>query len=399
MTELLASNEVQTAGGEPVAAASAASTNKFRGRLFRKYAALFVGVVCMSLLVESGIDSWFAYRESRQALLRLQHQQADTAAVKIGNFIQSIVGQLRWTTQLRWAGDTIEQRRLDAFRLLHQVPSVTDLSQVDPTGHEQLRVSRLAMDVVGSDADFSNDAKFTDAVRQSAYYGPVYFRRGSEPYMTIAVSGSRRDEGVSVAEVNLKFIWDLVSQIKVGEHGYAYVVDKNGHLIAHPDISLVLRNVDLSTLPQVQTALSDGTRTSFGQVSTDIKDHSVLSAYAPIPPLGWYMFVELPRAEAFAPLYASVKRSLLLLAAGLCLAIVTAILMARKMVVPIRTLQAGVSRVAEGELGHQVDVHTGDEIEALADQFNTMSIELREGKAREEESAVCAVFSPHNLPT
>jgi class 3 adenylate cyclase len=74
----------------------------------------------------------------------------------------------------------------------------------------------------------------------------------------------------------------------------------------------------------------------------------------------------------------------LLLAAGLCLAIVTAILMARKMVIPIRTLQAGVSRVAEGELGHQVHVHTGDEIEALADQFNTMSVELRDGKAREE---------------
>jgi adenylate cyclase len=376
-----------TALADPASATEAratAATNKFQGRLFRKYAALFVAVVCVSLLAESGIEGWFGYREHRQALLRLQREQAQTAAVKTEDFIQSIVSQLRWTTQLRWAGNTIDQRRLDAFRLLHQVPAITELSQVDPTGHEQLRVSRLAMDVVGSNTDFSHEEKFTEAIKQGAYYGPVYFHRGSEPYMTIAVPGARRDGGVTIAEVNLKFIWDLVSQIKVGEHGYAYVVDKTGRLVAHPNISLVLRNVDLSTLAQVRAAQRDDAGTLLGQVSTNMQGHSVLSAYAPIHPLRWHMFVELPRAEAFAPLYASIKRSLLLLALGLCLAIITAVLMARKMVIPIRTLQAGVSRVAEGELGHQVDVRTGDEIEALADQFNAMSVELREGKAREE---------------
>ena len=70
--------------------------------------------------------------------------------------------------------------------------------------------------------------------------------------MTIAVRA--RNGSVSVAEVNLKFIWDEVSQIRVGEHGQAYVVDARGRLIAHPDISLVLRNTDLSNLAQVQAA-------------------------------------------------------------------------------------------------------------------------------------------------
>ena len=78
------------------------------------------------------------------------------------------------------------------------------------------------MDVVGSQADFSKDPKFTEAVAHKVYYGPVYFRRKSEPYMTLALTGTRRDAGVSVAEVNLKLIWDVVSQIKVGERGQAY---------------------------------------------------------------------------------------------------------------------------------------------------------------------------------
>jgi hypothetical protein len=37
--------------------------------------------------------------------------------------------------------------------------------------------------------------------------------------MTLALAGTRRDAGVSVAEVNLKLIWDVVLQIKVGDRG------------------------------------------------------------------------------------------------------------------------------------------------------------------------------------
>ena len=101
---------------------------------------------------------------------------------------------------------------------------------------------------------FRRNPKFTEAVARKVYYGPVYFRRESEPYMTLAIAGTRRDAGVSVAEVNLKLIWDVVSQIKVGERGHAYVVDAQGRLIAHPDISLVLRNTDMSRLAQVNAA-------------------------------------------------------------------------------------------------------------------------------------------------
>jgi hypothetical protein len=82
-------------------------------------------------------------------------------------------------------------------------------------------------------------------------YSPVYFRRDSEPYMTIAKTGARKDSGVSVAEVNLKFIWDVVSQIKVGENGQAYVIYASNRLVPHPNISLVLRGSDLSSRPQV----------------------------------------------------------------------------------------------------------------------------------------------------
>src|SRR5580765_4371691 len=222
------------------------------GPLFRKYVALFLAVVCVALLSNGLFEIWFSYREHKTSLIRIQREQAEAAAAKIGQFIREIESQVGWTTQLPWSAGTIDQRRFDGLRLLKQVPAITELSQLDSSGREQLRVSRLAMDVVASQGDFSAEPKFAEAVAKKVYYGPVYFRRESEPYMTLSLAGTRRDAGVSVAEVNLKLIWDVITAIKVGKDGHAYVIDAQGRLIAHPDISLVLRNTDLSRLTQVQ---------------------------------------------------------------------------------------------------------------------------------------------------
>ena len=227
---------------------------KNRRRLFTKYVTLFVAIVFIALISNGIFDVLFYYRENKASLIRIQREQAEAAAAKIGQFVKEIEGQLGWTTQLPWSAGSIEQRRFDALRLLRQVPAITELTQLDATGKERLRVSRLAMDVVASGSDLSNDPKFSETVARKVYYGPVYFRRESEPYMTLAIAGARRDAGVSVAEVNLKLIWDVVTQIKVGERGHAYVVDAQGRLIAHPDISLVLRNTDMSRLAQVRAA-------------------------------------------------------------------------------------------------------------------------------------------------
>jgi signal transduction histidine kinase len=353
---------------------------RVRARLFRKYVGLFVAVVCVALFVNGAFEIWFSYQEHKTALIRIQREQAEAAAAKIGQFVKEIEGQLGWTVQLPWSASTLEQRRFDALRLLRQVPAITELSQLDSTGKEQLRVSRLAMDVVGSGLDLSKDPKFAETVAKKVYYGPVYFRRESEPYMTLAVAGTRRDAGVSVAEVNLKLIWDVISQIKVGQRGHAYVVGSQGRLIAHPDISLVLRNTDLSGLPQVQAA-SNATEGDELQEARDTQGRKVLTAHARVAQLRWFVFVELPVEEAYAPLYESIKRSGILLFGALFLAALAGMFLARKMVVPIQALREGAERIGRGELNQRILVKTGDELEALADQFNDMAGRLEDSYA------------------
>src|SRR5712672_2854787 len=383
--------EGRTLAAPPSAAAAQAagsSGTKIRSRLFTKYVALFVAVVAVALLANGLFEVFFYYREHKASLIRVQHEQAVAAAAKISQFVKEIESQLGWTTQLPWSAGSIEQRRFDALRLLRQVPAITELAQLDATGKERLRVSRLAMDVVASGADLSNDPKFTEAVARKVYYGPVYFRRESEPYMTLAIAGTRRDAGVSVAEVNLKLIWDVVSQIKVGERGHAYVVDAQGRLIAHPDISLVLRNTDMSKLAQVRAARASASGAGTGdnvpetvQEAENIEGRKVLTAYAPVAPLGWLMFVELPAEEAYAPLYAALKRLAFVLLGALGFAVLAGMFLAGRMVGPIQALQTGAARIGRGDLSQRIAIKTGDELEALADQFNDMAGQLQESYA------------------
>ena len=101
-------------------------------------------------------------QEHKASLIRIQREQAEAAAAKIEHSsTRSKPDRLDHAAAL--VGGTLEQRRFDALRLLRQVPAITELSQLDATGQEQLRVSRLAMDVVGSGTDYSHEPKFTEA--------------------------------------------------------------------------------------------------------------------------------------------------------------------------------------------------------------------------------------------
>ena len=112
-----------------------------RSRLFRKYVLLFVAVVSIVLIANGLFEIFFSYQEHKESQTRIQREQAEAAAAKIGQFIKEIEGQIGWTTQLPWTASAIEQRRFDALRLLRQVPAITELSQLNSTGKEQLRVS------------------------------------------------------------------------------------------------------------------------------------------------------------------------------------------------------------------------------------------------------------------
>jgi len=363
------------------AAARPPAPRIYRGRLFRKYLLLILTLVTGALLASGGISLYFTYQETKTALANLQHEKAIAAAARIEQYIRTIEQQLKFAALPQLDAGDVELRRIEFVKLLGQAPQVTDVAQIGADGRERIAVSRLGMDAVNSGVDRSAEPAFRNARPGRTWFGPVYFRKETEPYMTIAIRSGGDAGPVTVAEVNLKFIWDVVSRIKIGDRGKAYVVDRSGFLVADPDIGLVLRKTNLSNLAHVKAAIAGASGDELASVSSDLAGTSVLASSVPIDVLGWTVVVEQPVAEVYAKLDAAILRTALLLLAGLAVSALGALALARGMVRPIRTLAEGAQRIGAGELEQRIEVRTGDELESLAERFNTMSAQLRESYA------------------
>ena len=382
-----------------------------RRGLLRKYVVVFVGLVGGVLMASSLVELYFAYQETKRAIVREERAKATAAAAQIERFVKEVERQVRETTRaasddpaaaqlgqgkLAFRGGLgaalAEQRELDFFRLLRDVPAIIELSHLDVSGKEQLRVSRLALDAVGSQEDFSRAPKFLEARSGKTYWSPVYLRNGVEPYLTLAVPVGQYAVEVTTTEIGLKAVQQAIAQIQVGRGGYAYVVDSRGHLFAHPDVRLVRQNRNLSALPQVRDARAERPAAPGGPGDNDaatvaegLQGGQILAAHAAIAPLGWLVLVERPLADAYAPLRAPILRSAVIFVLGLGLSVLASLVLARRMVAPIRVLQAGAARIGAGDLGHRIEVRTGDELEALGAEFNRTAAHLEESYANLEQ--------------
>ena len=216
--------------------------------------------------------------------------------------------------------------------------------------------------------------RFTETARPRHQFCAGLFPRRAAVHVDRG-GAFRLNAGITVAEIDLRFLSDFLGDAQVGKAAFAYVVDPKGQVLASstkgPEIGK-----DLSGLPQVAALLTpDGAPLASG---TDADGHSVLTTASAVPKLGWYVFFEQPTAQALSPIRDQLVRIALLIALGLVVAIIAGSVLARRMLVPITALRTGARRLGAGEFGHRIDVHTADELEELATQFNSMAGQLAE---------------------
>jgi two-component system, NtrC family, sensor kinase len=366
---------------------SVEATARPHRRLIWKYTAVVVALVAAATVSVGLTELYFSYQDSRRALTRVEQDKASTAAAAIEQTVEDVVRELEAlaqpTTGTGRAG--LVERTQGFHSLFLRDKLVSDLSYLDAKGKERVRASTLKLDRIDSGIDFSRSAKFARARAQERYVGDVYFQRGSRPYVTIAVAEAGGG-GVIVAEVDLASVTPIIDRARIGTVGYAYAVGRRGELIVHPDVNLVLARTSFASLPQVRAALrtpapSDGAATT----GRDHNGTEVLSAFERIESLGWYVFVEQPASEAFAPLTAAIWRTALLLVAFLILAIATSVLLARRLVRPIESIQAAAAKIGSGALDQRIEISSNDELGALAEEFNRMAVQLGESYAGLEQ--------------
>ena len=351
--------------------------------LFGKYLMVLFAAVALPLVANGAVEGWLGFRDKRSLMNERLAVEAANAAGKIETFLDRIHAQLGWMVHLRWTDETGENHRLDALRLLRQVPAIVEVALLDDAGLERLSISRIARDVIGPGQDRSQDPAFLGARKEQVWFGPVSFNRGSEPHMVMAISGKGRTAGVVLAKINLKLIGDVISEIRIGQSGAAYVVDGANRLIAHPDIDRVLKGRDADTAGHVGRLQAKLRANGTDPVpTTDLNGDAVIAAMTRVPGVNWRVVVEQPLAEAYAPIRAAAWRTLLLVLAGAALALALALMLARQLVRPIRILERGAQEIRAGNFAHRLDIRSGDEFGRLADRFNDMAQELAVSQER-----------------
>ena len=173
-----------------------------RQGLFAKYVFALVGLVVFVLAVNGALETWISYRATKTTLTDAMGEKAEATARRIEQSISELERQISWVT--RASAQTLEQHRADYAQLLNQVAAVSQLSLLDGNGREQLRLSRTTISV-GNKTDFSRDFRFTETAARGVSYAPAEFR-GSRPFMSISVAHSGFNAGVTVADIDLRFL-------------------------------------------------------------------------------------------------------------------------------------------------------------------------------------------------
>ena len=193
---------------------SAGTDARPRRRLIRKYVAVVAALVVAALLTSGLTELYFSYGDNKEALRRIQREKASTTKASIDQYLNEILAQIRVVSSPPSGSGSAasDERKLEYTRLQDRVPEVSEVSYLDATGTVTERVSQFDLNVPGSRTSHSREARFRVARSEGSYFGRIRFRRQSQPYMTISVAESRPGEGVVVAEVDLRFVSDVISQ-------------------------------------------------------------------------------------------------------------------------------------------------------------------------------------------
>jgi signal transduction histidine kinase/CheY-like chemotaxis protein len=336
------------------------------------------------------VDAVPAYQENVRVAGALQQDEARMAGNRIETRLDSIERQIRAIARLPWHHDLLDDddEREAYRRLLALNPPIFEIRSIRADGATTLFASRVALDRPASARVSNVPVPIPELRAGDVWYGRIHFQNGSRPFVTVAVAPSDPSGETTVAELDVQFASDIVERIRFGRTGVVYIIDSMNRLLAHPDPSLVHRNVDLSILPQVAAARSALSHTGTQAVTVRgtrlDSDERVLASAFEIGRSGWLVIAEQPLDEVMAPVTTSLYRTLGFLALVLLLAFAVSVLIARKLTGPILEIQRGATLVGRGDLKTRVAIATGDEIELLGSEFNRMAENLERSYAELE---------------
>ena len=341
----------------------------------------FLTLSLIALLADGSISLYTNINRQREIIFNQQQLIAQDASQEVSGFFEEKYKALESTTKIiELPKGTEEQRTLILQSLLATQPSFRQMVLLTDTGEEAAIASRVSLEI--SD-QFKSELRSAIAGQSQRYTSPLYFDNiTNEPLIVLAIPINIWDfKGILAAEVNLQFMWTLVDELKVGNTGYVYLVDVEGNLIAAKDTKRVLARENVKQITEVNEFIANPAEIT--DVTPDIVSYTgllgtrVVGTYVPLSSPQWAVLTELPYEEAFAPVFQTVRTSLITVLIMAVLAGLAGVIVARRLSVPLVDLTGIATRIADGEINLQAVAGGAREITSLASAFNTMTSQLR----------------------
>lgn len=335
---------------------------------------ILVVVAVVPLLFLAGLIAWRSFAAMQDQAIALQQAITRQLAAEVGTFLNQRQNELEMLVELRGLGKLDQPAQRDILAsLLAKQPAYQQLTLLDQDGQERIRLSRSGV-VTEKDLTSQADSEvFLQPINSGEiYYSPVWFDETiREPLMTLAIPlidlQSGQATAVLLAELRFNLVGDLVANFSGGK--YAYVVDRQGMVVAHSDPSLVLGQTTF------KPPVTDGAGRFSGLSGSD-----VILAATPVQFDNQELIAvaEQPYNEATALATSLLIMVVFITVVALVTAVVAGLMMMRQIIDPLEKLSVGVRAVQAGDFSQTVEVTGQDEIGQLAQAFNSMTIQLRQ---------------------
>jgi len=255
-------------------------------------------------------------------------------------------------------------------RIVEKNPSISQMYLIDKEGMQFYKTSHL--ETLGSRRDREY---FQKAIKGEVFVSDVVISRSTgKPITVIAVPIYQHGEivGVLGASIDLSLITDYIAVYNFEQVGYAYIVDKNGKVISHPNSRYVEEMMDLSYLEAVKSVMlgNDG----IGRYV--FNEEEKLVAYVNLKENGWGVLVQIPVKDAFRSIDQIQNWLVSLLGLAILSIVIASVTLSSYFMKPIKEIVSIIEGVQENRRGFVVPKQRKDEFGLIQRAFAELMEDL-----------------------
>ena len=349
------------------------SGQKIRFGLFGKIIIVMLIVSLLPFAVFWGIT----FRETSQRIrIETENLMAQTArglGIQVDSWIDNNVSILRTAAHLP---EIISMNRAE------QEPVLKVVQKEYPWMYLVFTVGLDGMNVARDDdrplTDYSDRQYYKDILAgKKLSWQTLIGRTSKKPALVLAVPIKSGDTlvGIMAAAMTIDEISNHIATWRQGKTGFAFLVDENGYVIAHPDKQYVVKRKNLNSHPLIASFRKKGWLTTTAEFKT--ADGESAFGYVRSNNYGWALVLQQQDKEVFEALNRVQEFALVLLGCTVLLVLVISYFSARTIVTPIMSLTDAAERMSLGDLNVKIDIKSKDEIGLLAQAIGRMQTSLR----------------------